>query len=163
MESASGIHIAEFLIRLPLYLKRDIPDDFRDFHNNSTLPLSCKYRAAQASCLQGQRKRCRNNLRNNLYFPRLFRPVAGQCLALASAINLRHAGLPSGAPSSDDERRVLLCESRLAEDATRCECYDRDAGPVCLQWVDCRRTRKVRNWPIPVLLLRRLSVCWRGH
>jgi len=34
MKSASGIHIAEFLLRLPLDPKRDMPDDFLAFHNN---------------------------------------------------------------------------------------------------------------------------------
>jgi hypothetical protein len=38
MESASGNHIAEFLPRLPLYPKHDMPADFRAFHNNGTSP-----------------------------------------------------------------------------------------------------------------------------
>lgn len=61
MESASRIHTAEFFVRVSLYPKRE----------QLNFPLSCKSRAAPALRLQGQRKRCRNNLRNNLYFPRL--------------------------------------------------------------------------------------------
>jgi hypothetical protein len=52
MESASGMHIAAFLLRFPLDPKRDIPDGFGAFHNNSTprcrasLAL-CRHRACR--------------------------------------------------------------------------------------------------------------------